>query len=212
MSDWIMTASGRRFWPLAPCVEDVSIVDIAHHLGHLCRFTGAVRTFYSVAQHSVLVSFALAIDHRESGSCGSMTVETAGLYGLLHDASEAYLMDVPRPLKRDPQFAPYREAEARLQAVIYRAFDLDPAGEPAVLKAIDRRALRTEQRDLMPDPGEGERRDDVVPFRTSLREPDYPSIARLKFLARFIELTGWQPPTVADALAVSAARRPVGGR
>lgn len=181
-TDWIMTASGRPFWPLEPRLQDICIEDIAHHLSNLCRFTGAVRLFYSVAQHSVEVSREMApvvITGRR---------RAAALYGLLHDASEAYLVDVPRPLKHDPQFGAYRDAEARLQRIIYAAFDLDPDGEPDYLKTVDRRMLRTEQRDLMPPPALAERRDDVEPFTFHLTNPWTPSRARWEFLRRFVEL------------------------
>jgi hypothetical protein len=180
MTDWIMTASGRPFWPLEPRVEDVSIDDIAHHLSHLCRFTGAVRRFYSVAQHSVLVCEELAV------AAGDRERRRAGLYGLLHDASEAYLVDVPRPLKHAADFVVYREAESRLQSVIYRAFGLDPDGEPEDLKTIDRRLLRTEQRDLMPPPALLERRDDVEPLPYTI-EPWWCDEARARFLVCFHE-------------------------
>ncbi len=186
-TDWIMTASGRPFWPLEPRLEDITIADIAHHLSNLCRFTGAVRLFYSVAQHSVEVSMSIApllVTGRH---------RTAALYGLLHDASEAYLMDIPRPLKHDAQFSAYRAAEARLQRVIYAAFDLDPDDEPAELKLTDRRMLRTEQRDLMPPPGPGERRDDVEPFAFHLTEPWSPARARWKFMERFHEIAAVSP-------------------
>jgi hypothetical protein len=177
---WIMTASGRPFWPLEPRVGDVVIEDIAHHLSHLCRFTGAVRVFYSVAQHSVLACEELA------ASASDGQARTAGLYGLLHDASEAYLMDIPRPLKHDAAFEVYREAEARLQAVIYQAFGLNPDGEPPLLKTIDRRLLRAEQRDLMPPPALQERRDDVDPLPIVI-EPWWCDEARARFLICFHE-------------------------
>lgn len=182
-TDWIMTASGRPFWPLEPRLEDIAIEDIAHHLSHLCRFTGAVRLFYSVAQHSVMVSIAMA-PHLVTGRHRAL-----GLYGLLHDASEAYLMDVPRPLKHDASMVAYRAAEARLQRVIYAVFGCDPDDEPAALKVVDRRMLRTECRDLMPPAAFHERWDDVEPFDFPLTEPWSPTRARWRFLERFVSLT-----------------------
>lgn len=78
---WILTSTGRQFWPLQPRADEICIEDIAHHLSMQCRFTGATRFHYSVAQHSVLVS-QLAPDGENP------------LWGLLHDAAEAYLVDV----------------------------------------------------------------------------------------------------------------------
>ena len=99
---WIQTYTGRQFWPLAPQAEHVDIRDIAHSLAMQCRFNGHCRGFYSVAQHSVLVSQVVPPED--------------ALWGLLHDAAEAYISDLPRPLKNTaPEF---RAAEHRLLTVI----------------------------------------------------------------------------------------------
>jgi hypothetical protein len=186
MSDWIMTASGRQFWPLTPRLDDIVIEDIAHHLAALPRFNGATRRPYSVAQHSVLVSRRMEILASDARHWA-----TVGLYGLLHDGSEAYLLDVPRPLKHLPAFAPYRAAEKHLQGLVYQRFGLDPAGEPADLALVDLRMLRTEQLHLMPPPAPGEDRDDVpvYEFRSawSLDPWDFDR-ARNMFLDRFAML------------------------
>jgi len=147
---WIMTRSGRRFWPLAPRIEDVDINDIAHALSMCCRFQGMTSRFYSVAEHSVSVSSA----------CFEQGGIVAARYGLLHDAAEAYLGDVPRPLKKQDAFAPYRAAERALERLIYERFWLNPDAEPDLVRHIDRRMLRAEQRDLMPPAWPGEIRDD----------------------------------------------------
>src|SRR5579885_2784587 len=83
--DWIQTYCGVAFYPLDPRPEEILIEDIAHALSMLCRFTGHVKRFYSVAQHCVYVS------HR----CDPKDA----LWGLLHDAAEAYLNDISRPVK-----------------------------------------------------------------------------------------------------------------
>jgi len=168
-----MTASGRRFFPLAPRLEDVSLADIAHALGAVNRFGGHTRWPYSVAQHSVLVSRQLALEG-----------PAVALLGLLHDASEAYLGDVPRPLKQDPVFAAYRLAEARLEAVILEALGVLPLWTPgvqALVKGADRRMLRTEQAQLMPPPAPGEDREDVAPYPLLLA-PWSADSARARFL------------------------------
>ena len=119
-STWIQTFTGRQFWPLEPRADEIFIEDIAHHLSNLCRFTGACRSFYSVAQHSVLVSLCAPPGENP-------------LWGLLHDASEAYLIDVARPVKRSAALVGYRVAEARMMEVICECFGL-PTTEPAWVK------------------------------------------------------------------------------
>ncbi len=83
--NWIMTYTKKKFYPLAPKREDIDIEDIAHSLSMLCRFNGHCPKFYSVAEHSILVSSLLPDEYK--------------LWGLLHDAGEAYLSDIPRPIK-----------------------------------------------------------------------------------------------------------------
>lgn len=130
--DWIQTFTGRPFWPLDPRPEDVAIEDIAHPLSNICRFTGHCRWFYSVAQHSIIMA------------------ELVGLPGLLHDGSEAYATDVPRPIKRLPEMWPYREAEAVLQGVIFERFGVSlTAQEEERLKIADEWLLSIEAEVLM---------------------------------------------------------------
>jgi len=83
IGDWIQTYTGKRFWPLDPRPEDVDILDIAHSLSLLCRFTGHTSSFYSVSQHSILVAQEVPKRLR--------------LWALFHDAAEAYIGDIARP-------------------------------------------------------------------------------------------------------------------
>ena len=167
--DWIQTYSGRQFFPLEPRIEDVDIRDIAHALSLLCRFNGHSRVFYSVAEHSVRVSRALA--------------GPVAAWGLLHDAAEAYLSDIPTPIKRRlPEFG---AAEDRLLRVIVESFGLSWPMPPDVDEA-DRRALATEARDLMDLPP----RDwglDALPFAEAIR-PWSPVEAEDAFLLAFNRL------------------------
>lgn len=133
---WIQTYTGRQFYPLDPRPEDIDPLDIVASLSRQCRFTGHTRSFYSVAQHSILVADHVPVDMR--------------LWALLHDASEAYLCDLPRPLKRQPEFKAYREAETRVQACVCERFGL-PVPEPEAVRLADLRMLATEARDLMPN-------------------------------------------------------------
>jgi len=128
---WIQTYSGRRFWVLAPHADDVDIRDIAHHLSLICRFTGACKYHYSVAQHSLLVSELVPDDCR--------------LWALLHDAAEAYLSDVARPVRRQLGID---HIEAPILYAIAEKFELDwPM--PEEVHCADQIALATERRDLM---------------------------------------------------------------
>lgn len=178
--DWIQTFTGRQFWPIDPRPEDVEIEDIAHALSLLCRFTGHVREFYSVAQHSVLVACLVEEQHPD-----------LALAALLHDASEAYLVDVPRPIK--PFLDGYRIIEQAVSHVIAERFNVNPLHlDDQVVKGADRVLLRTEQRDLMPPAHPGEDRDDVAPLRHRIYPMDS-ELAEVLFLRHFHRLAG-QPP------------------
>ena len=169
--DTIRTFTGLLVRPLRLRPDDIVLTDIAHALSNLCRFTGHTREFYSVAQHSVLVS--------------RLCAPADALYGLLHDASEAYLCDLSRPVKYHDAFARYRTLEAGLQARILAAFDLAPT-VPASVKRADDLALHAELRDLMngADPRHAAQAQ-AVPAIT----PAAPKVAFAQFWARFHELT-----------------------
>ena len=139
--DWMQTWSGRQFWPLDPRVEDIDLRDIAHSLSMQCRYAGHCRTFYSVAEHSVLMARWM-LDR--DGFAGFAP------WALLHDAPEAYLVDVPRPVK--PFLVGYNEIEDRLMSVIAEAFGLRYAGPgalPAIVKQVDNSILADEYPQLM---------------------------------------------------------------
>jgi len=139
-ADWIQTFTRRKFYPLDPRVEDVDIIDIAHALAHICRFTGHIDPAYTVAEHSI--HCALILGWRGH----SREIQLAGL---LHDASEAYLCDVSRPVKKDSCMAGYCVAEARLGAVIYKAFGLSFECMPLDVKEVDNNLCGWEARDLL---------------------------------------------------------------
>ncbi|HZP03434.1 MAG TPA: YfbR-like 5'-deoxynucleotidase [Terracidiphilus sp.] len=157
--NFIRTYTGRKFWPLDPKPEEVHIEDIAHALSLTCRFTGHCKTHYSVADHSLRVS-KLAAEIVMGGGVGNETIiagraervrlaREIALWGLLHDASEAYLCDLPSPIKRAPGMGQvYKLYESRLMDVIAQRFNLIPH-EPVIVKNADRMLLNTEMRDLM---------------------------------------------------------------
>jgi 5'-deoxynucleotidase YfbR-like HD superfamily hydrolase len=184
---WIVTSTGKKIWPLEPRFQDIDIVDIAHHLSNICRFTGAVREFYSVAQHSVLTSTLLK-EH--------------ALFGLLHDASEAYLCDVAHPVKHDPEFEFYRQAEERLQGMILRKFGVLPmlgvvsAKNPPEVDEIDMFMAVLEGLSLMP------RHEDAMWTELEYMFEDWgkvgiipwsPKEAERRFMDRFEELYKEKP-------------------
>jgi hypothetical protein len=124
---WIQTFTGKAFDLLDPKPETVCIEDIAHHLALINRFTGATREPYSVAQHSVL--------------CSWIVPPELALTALLHDAAEAYVADVSRPLKEamrqaadrrtDSEWTPYDYISERIECAVGQRFgvelvDLDP--------------------------------------------------------------------------------------
>lgn len=140
METYITTYTGRKICPLDPDPEQINALDIAHHLSNLCRFAGAVNEFYSVAEHSCRVFDFL--------SWMSFDNRNILLWGLLHDASEAYLMDLPAPVKHSDEMKSYRNVEKRMMDAICTRFNL-PLTEPQEIYFADKTLLATEQRDLM---------------------------------------------------------------
>jgi 5'-deoxynucleotidase YfbR-like HD superfamily hydrolase len=182
--DWIQTYTLRQFWPLDPRPEDVDLRDVAHALSMICRFTGHVNDFYSVAQHSVLVSLRAESLARVRGRDDALLHARCGL---LHDASEAYLVDVARPVKRLPEMAAYREAEKNVQRTIMRHFGL-PDAEPELVKRADVELLYTEARDLFSGVNpEWQWFAEPLPM---VINPVAPREAERLFLERFRELFG----------------------
>jgi hypothetical protein len=165
--DWMQTFTGRQFWPLDPRPDEVFIQDIAHALAHQCRYAGHCRRFYSVAEHSVLLARNVHPKHR--------------LWALLHDASEAYLVDLPRPVKR--HLPAYVDAERVVMDAICRRFGLTPDIPEAVHEA-DVRILRDELEQNMDVP--------LVPWAVQGAEPLgvtlqfwTPVYAEIQFMAAF---------------------------
>lgn len=144
--DWMQTFSGGQFWPLDPRPSDIHLVDIANALARICRFGGHVTVpHYSVAQHSVLV---VSIVDRQR----SVTPSALRRAALLHDAAEAYVGDVIRPLKHGG--GPFdtdemKMAEKRIEWAIGERFGVDLVNLPQSVKDADNIALATERRDVM---------------------------------------------------------------
>jgi hypothetical protein len=130
--DWFVTYTGLKFWPFDPTPDDIVIEDIAHALSQICRFGGHTSQFFSVAQHSVLVS--------------EIVPPALALQGLLHDATEAYCGDMVRPLKVG--LPSYEAVEDKIWQAIAKRYDL-PVKLSKVIKWADNTLLMTERRDIL---------------------------------------------------------------
>ncbi len=167
----ILTKSGNYFDFLDPESSEFDIGDIAHGLSQVCRFAGQCSAFYSVAQHSVLVSY--------------LVPEADRYDALMHDSAEAFIGDVPKPLKE--LLPDYKGIEMRVETALFKRFGVSyPL--PASVKSADRIMLATEQRDLMP-PHDDHAAYGVAPLSGKVR-PVGPEEARAMFLERFAELVG----------------------
>lgn len=155
--------------PFDPDPEQIELADIARALANQCRFGGHCRTFYSVAQHCVIVSELI---EARGGSAED------ALAALMHDAAEAYLGDLPHPIKhRSPLGAAFREAEQPLERAIRDRFAIT-SSSPAI-KSIDRALLATERRAF------------------SSESWHWPELAGIEPID--LELEGWLPDKAADA-------------
>lgn len=166
------TYSGEKFYPLEPIAEEVNIHDIAHALSNLCRYGGHARYFYSVAEHCCHIFDKLPEYKKE---------------GLLHDASEAYLVDIPRPIKG--HLEEYKIIEERLEIVIGAKFGL-VYPYPKIVKEYDNRILVDERAVLMENGirnGNNWMMDDLEPLGIDIKCWN-PEEAEVNFLERFYAL------------------------
>lgn len=172
-NNWIATHTGRKMWPLDPHPDDIHIADIAHALSQLCRYTGHTKNFYSVGEHSVLVS-----QHCPSGF---------ELEGLLHDAAEAYFADVARPVKR--HLANLQEIDDRIHQAVCQKFNLPWPMSPEV-KDIDTRICVDEKDQLHPRFTRDEWWPDGAPVKLGCELHCWqPNVAEVAFIMEFYRLT-----------------------
>ncbi len=174
--DWFQTFTGKKFYSLDARVEDINRFDIAHALSNICRFGGHCNQFYSVAQHSCHVSDVL----------GAGGYPQWAFVGLMHDATEAYMGDMVRPLKYS--LPEYQNAETALWHIIALAFDL-PFVMPKQVKAVDNLLLMTERRDIVRPSGNRwhESLEAIVPLDLVIN-PWSPDCAKEEFLSRLNRL------------------------
>jgi uncharacterized protein len=174
---YLQTVSGRWVNPIDPDPQQFDIEDIARALGNLCRFGGHCRVFYSVAQHSVIVS---ELVEQRGGDVEDLFA------ALMHDASEAYLGDMPHPLKhRSALGAVFKEAEDHLEAALREHFAIKP-GVPEIKRA-DRALLAAERRAFSAERWAWPELEGVEPLDIEL-EALSPDESERAFMRRFAEL------------------------
>lgn len=170
---YIQTAFGNRYSLLYPDPDQILLREVAHALSNICRFTGHTREFYSVAQHSVLIARIMRDEGRDP-----MTVRAA----LMHDAHEAFVGDVPTPLKaalraRGPGFD---HMETLAKKAISKRFRT-PVQLPLAVRQADLRMLMTESAQLLFGGPMGKGWPDAEPYPIQIT-PWIPDRARLAFL------------------------------
>lgn len=169
VGSWMQLASGRKFWPLDPRPEEIHIEDIAAALSKMCRYGGHCKRFYSVAEHSVLMAHAAPDGYH--------------LDALLHDASEAYLADVIRPIKSS--LTNYHAIEAALERAIGRRFGTRQT-MPDAVKHLDNAILADERaQNMEPMPVSNEEWGARMPALGVTLQFWTPEKAEYEFLAAF---------------------------
>lgn len=166
---YLQTVSGRWVNPFDPDPDQLAVDDIARALANQCRFGGHCWVFYSVAQHSVIVS---ELVEQRGGDAEDVFA------ALMHDAGEAYLGDMPHPLKhRSPLGAAFKEAEDHLEQALREHFGIKP--DVPEIRRADRALLATERRAFSDE---------------AWHWPELEGIEPLD-----LELTAWSPDEAAEA-------------
>jgi 5'-nucleotidase len=174
---YLQTVSGRFVNPFDPDPTQIDIQDITRALANTCRFGGHCRSFYSVAQHSVIVS---ELVEERGGDPEDVFA------ALMHDASEAYLGDMPHPIKhRSALGEAFKAAEDRLEQALQTRFKIK-AGVPEIKRA-DRALLATERRALSTEDWHWPELDGIEPLEIQLTAWS-PDEAAARFQARYEEL------------------------
>lgn len=195
--DWMQTFTGRAFYPLAPRPEDIDPLDIAHSLSMQCRYNGHVQRFYSVAEHCVLMSDWILLN------VGPGRADDLALWALLHDAPEAYVGDMVRPLKVNmPDFC---DADDRVMLAVAHRFNLLGGAVrrlpdftlgltlPPFVKEVDTRILLDERAALLSTPPGEWSLGDAQPLGVTIHGWS-PDVAKWEYLSRLSDLAGIELP------------------
>lgn len=180
----VVTYTGKKIYPPNIKKQDIDIRDIACSLSNRCRFSGHLKHFYSVAEHSVLVSLLVEPEY--------------ALWGLLHDAAEAYFADIPSPLKKLDIYKPLVEAEKNFQKTICEVYKLSEE-EPEEVWHADKWICNREKfylkkitSKLSPkiQPSKIALVDKEFLIQAALEQPRNPYEARSLFLETYTLITG----------------------
>ncbi|WP_167632473.1 hypothetical protein [Mariprofundus ferrooxydans] len=180
--DWFESYTGRKVYPTIPEASDVVVDDIAHALSLCCRYAGHCKTFYSVGVHSLFVY------HMVSAHTDDLNTLK---YALMHDAAEAYIHDITRPMKVSPDMEWYRDLEKQWETWIAIALDIDLSRvDFQLVKEADNHALKIEARTLVHSGGRDWNIPETRPFPGKVVHYTTPEAARDAFLAVWSELNG----------------------
>jgi len=170
---WTQTFTGKKFHPYAPQADQIDIHDIAHALGMNVRWNGHIKNFYSVAEHSIHVA--------------SLVPPRARMWALMHDAAEAYIGDLPKPVK---DFMPeFEHCELNIELAIIEKFNIPIDDEiHTLVKTADRWMLHQEGKRLLQNPELiRDWSTSVIPFNG----------------AKEVEIRCWSPEQAADRFIVN---------
>ena len=168
---WLATNTGKIIDLLKPDPDQITIEDISNNLGKMCRFNGQLKTWFSVAEHCIKVA--------------EMVPDRYKMQALLHDASEAYLCDVPTPLKRLLGKS-YTDIEERISAVIGLRFGVELATLPTVVKLADRAMVVSERNAFQDKPQKwGDEYEETVLYPRLRRDYSTPELAATAYLTCF---------------------------
>lgn len=178
---WIATYSGKEFDVYSPDLNDICIEDIAHALAYTGRYGGHTNYFYSVAQHCVLMT-----NHIQQQSWyDKVGHKWLAQWALLHDAAEAYVGDLPRPIKRAFPDNAFKNMENVVMSAIQEKFRLS-GEEPALIKELDHNIVADEAMQLF------QKMPSWVTWFTKvgiiIDEAWSPDKAEMRFLAKYREL------------------------